>query len=497
MGKLKFAPCVFGIAAAVVFGTNPIGVQAAPITTTKYDVSFGDLDIQGKIIYTATEEVASPFYKKGISTAEDCVMIRKEPSVDSEAVGKLYFGAGFEILDEADGWIHIQSGNCEGYVSADYVVTGKAAEEVAKNTETVNSYAKIIADSVEIKAAASDDAEVIATAGSEEILEVIAVIPESDWTKVNKDGVEGYVKNQAVEVGVDYTSAITMEEEAQREAELQRALEEERLAAEAAAQQTETPAEETETPVEQTEAPVEETEAPAEQTEAPVEETEAPAEQTEAPAEEVPVENNVYVEDTWETVWATEGVNVRAYADSSSDRVGSLSQGESITRTGICDNGWSRVDYNGATAYIHSDYLTTSEPVAETPSYNEENTNTSSLGQQIVDFARQFIGGPYVWGGTSLTNGADCSGFVQSVYANFGYSLPRTCTPQLNYGYSVSFDELQPGDLIGYAYGGEIGHIAIYTGNGNIVHASDYSTGIIETSMYYGGTPCRATRIVN
>lgn len=497
MGKLKFAPCVFGIAAAVVFGTNPIGVQAAPITTTKYDVSFGDLDIQGKIIYTATEEVASPFYKKGISTAEDCVMIRKEPSVDSEAVGKLYFGAGFEILDEADGWIHIQSGNCEGYVSADYVVTGKAAEEVAKNTETVNSYAKIIADSVEIKAAASDDAEVIATAGSEEILEVIAVIPESDWTKVNKDGVEGYVKNQAVEVGVDYTSAITMEEEAQREAELQRALEEERLAAEAAAQQTETPAEETEAPVEQTEAPVEETEAPAEQTEAPVEETEAPAEQTEAPAEEVPVENNVYVEDAWETVWATEGVNVRAYADSSSDRVGSLSQGESITRTGICDNGWSRVDYNGATAYIHSDYLTTSEPVAETPSYNEENTNTSSLGQQIVDFARQFIGGPYVWGGTSLTNGADCSGFVQSVYANFGYSLPRTCTPQLNYGYSVSFDELQPGDLIGYAYGGEIGHIAIYTGNGNIVHASDYSTGIIETSMYYGGTPCRATRIVN
>lgn len=497
MGKLKFAPCVFGIAAAVVFGTNPIGVQAAPITTTKYDVSFGDLDIQGKIIYTATEEVASPFYKKGISTAEDCVMIRKEPSVDSEAVGKLYFGAGFEILDEADGWIHIQSGNCEGYVSADYVVTGKAAEEVAKNTETVNSYAKIIADSVEIKAAASDDAEVIATAGSEEILEVIAVIPDSDWTKVNKDGVEGYVKNQAVEVGVDYTSAITMEEEAQREAELQRALEEERLAAEAAAQQTETPAEETEAPVEQTEAPVEETEAPAEQTEAPVEETEAPAEQTEAPAEEVPVENNVYVEDTWETVWATEGVNVRAYADSSSDRVGSLSQGESVTRTGICDNGWSRVDYNGATAYIHSDYLTTSEPVAETPSYNEENTNTSSLGQQIVDFARQFIGGPYVWGGTSLTNGADCSGFVQSVYANFGYSLPRTCTPQLNYGYSVSFDELQPGDLIGYAYGGEIGHIAIYTGNGNIVHASDYSTGIIETSMYYGGTPCRATRIVN
>ena len=498
MGKLKFAPCVFGIAAAVVFGTNPIGVQAAPVTTTKYDVSFGDLDIQGKIIYTATEEVASPFYKKGISTAEDCVMIRKEPSADSEAVGKLYFGAGFEVLSDEGEWIHIQSGSCEGYVSADYVVTGKAAEEVAKNTDAVNSYAKIVADGVEIKAEANDDAEVIATAGNEEILEVVAVIPESDWTKVNKDGVEGYVKNQVVEVGVDYTSAVSMEEEAQREAELQRALEEEaRLAAEAQVAETENSVEQPEAPAEQPEAPAEQTEAPAEQPEAPAEQPEAPAEETEAP-----VENNVYVEDTWETVWATEGVNVRSYADSSADRIGSLGQGESVTRTGICDNGWSRVDYNGTTAYVHSDYLTTTEPVAETPSNNEETPsyneeNTSSTGQQIVDFARQFIGNPYVWGGTSLTNGADCSGFVQSVYANFGYSLPRTCTPQLNYGYSVSFDELQPGDLIGYAYGGEIGHIAIYAGNGNIVHASDYSTGIIETSMYYGGTPCRATRIVN
>ena len=475
MGKLKFAPCVFGIAAAVVFGTNPIGVQAAPVTTTKYDVSFGDLDIQGKIIYTATEEVASPFYKKGISTAEDCVMIRKEPSTDSEAVGKLYFGAGFEILDETDGWIHIQSGNCEGYVSADYVVTGKDAEEVAKNTETVSSYAKIVADGVEIKAEASDDAEVIATAGSEEILEVVAVIPESDWTKVNKDGVEGFVKNQAVEVGVDYTSAISMEEEAQREAELQRALEEERLAAEAAAEQTE---------------------APAEETEAPVEETEAPAEETEAPEEQAGSESTLYIEDVSETVWTTDAVNVRANADSSSSRVGGLGKGASITRTGICDNGWSRVDYDGTTAYIHSDYLTTTEPVKEEPTYNNS-SSSSGQGQEIVDYARQFLGNPYVYGGTSLTNGTDCSGFVQSVYAHFGYSLPRTCTTQSVCGRGVSVDELQPGDLVIYSVYGEIEHIAIYSGNGNTIHASNWDTGIIETSLSYSGDIYCCRRIVD
>ena len=100
MGKFKFAPCAFGLAAAVVFSANPVGVHAAPVTTTKMEVSYGDLDIQGKIIYTATEEVASPFYKKGISTAEDCVMIRKEPNAESEAVGKLYSGAGFEVVED-------------------------------------------------------------------------------------------------------------------------------------------------------------------------------------------------------------------------------------------------------------------------------------------------------------------------------------------------------------------------------------------------------------
>ncbi|NCC01537.1 MAG: hypothetical protein EOM34_12825 [Clostridia bacterium] len=493
MGKNKFAPYAFGLAAAVVFGTNPLGVQAAPVTTTNIEVSFGDLDIQGKIIYTATEEVASPFYKKGISTAEDCVMIRREPNADSEAVGKLYNGAGFEVIEDGTNaeWLHIQSGACEGYVAAQYVVTGKAAEETAKNTDTVNSYAKVVTGDVEIKAAASDDAEVIATAGAEEVLDVVEVLPEADWTKVNKDGVEGFVKNHAVEVGVAYNSAVTMEEEAQKQAELESA-----VVAESAAQETEASVEQTEAPVQETEAPAGQTEAPVEQTEAPAQETEAPVEQTEAPAEE---NYSLYIEDTYETVWTTDAVNVRANADSGSERVGSLGQGESVTRTGIVENGWSRVDYNGTSAYIHSDYLTTSEPAQEEPSYNEGNSGDSysSTGQQIVDYARNFLGNPYVWGGTSLTNGADCSGFVQSIYSNFGYSLPRTCTPQLNYGYSVSLDELQPGDLLGYSYGGEIGHIAIYSGNGNIIHASDYSTGIIETSMYYGGTPSRATRIVN
>ena len=89
-------------------------------------------------------------------------------------------------------------------------------------------------------------------------------------------------------------------------------------------------------------------------------------------------------------------------------------------------------------------------------------------GQAVADFALQFVGNPYVWGGTSLTNGADCSGFVQSVYANFGYSLSRTSESQMYEGRSVSYSEAQPGDLICYG-----SHVAIYIGNGQIVQASN------------------------
>lgn len=97
----------------------------------------------------------------------------------------------------------------------------------------------------------------------------------------------------------------------------------------------------------------------------------------------------------------------------------------------------------------------------------------SGSGSSVVDFALQYVGNPYVWGGTSLTNGADCSGFVQSVYSNFGVSLPRTSYEQQNAGYEVSYADAQPGDLICYG-----GHVAIYMGDGQIVHASNSRDGI-------------------
>lgn len=119
------------------------------------------------------------------------------------------------------------------------------------------------------------------------------------------------------------------------------------------------------------------------------------------------------------------------------------------------------------------------ESEEESDGSQEESSSSSGSsysggsGSSIVDYATQFVGNPYVWGGTSLTNGADCSGFVQSVYSNFGVSLPRTSYEQQNAGREVSYSEAQPGDLICYG-----GHVAIYMGNGKIVHASNSRDGI-------------------
>lgn len=142
---------------------------------------------------------------------------------------------------------------------------------------------------------------------------------------------------------------------------------------------------------------------------------------------------------------------------------------------GSGDDG-SYEDGNGEESYENGE----NEESEKESDRSQEGSGSSSgssysggYGSSVVDYATQFVGNPYVWGGTSLTNGADCSGFVQSVYSNFGVSLPRTSYEQQNAGREVSYSEAQPGDLICYG-----GHVAIYMGDGKIVHASNSRDGI-------------------
>ena len=119
------------------------------------------------------------------------------------------------------------------------------------------------------------------------------------------------------------------------------------------------------------------------------------------------------------------------------------------------------------------------------------NAAGSSKRTQIANYATQFLGNPYVWGGTSLTSGADCSGFVQSVYRHFGVSIPRTSAEQAGFGREIAYEDMEPGDLVYYP-----GHVAMYIGNGQIVHASTERTGIKISNATYR-TPVKVVRVLD
>lgn len=163
--------------------------------------------------------------------------------------------------------------------------------------------------------------------------------------------------------------------------------------------------------------------------------------------------------------------------------------GEQYQMAGNPVNGWYPVMVRNTKGWICGDYVTESIGVSyeDTQEYgNSVETAGATVqgipvtGQAVIDFACQFIGNPYVWGGTSLTQGADCSGFVQSVYAHFGINLPRTTYDMVNSGYGISYEEAEPGDLILYD-----GHVGLYMGDGTIVNAMNEEDGIGICSATY------------
>lgn len=180
-------------------------------------------------------------------------------------------------------------------------------------------------------------------------------------------------------------------------------------------------------------------------------------------------------------------LNIRSGAGTEFDKVGSLSTGRVVEVLGA-ENGWYKIE----AGYICGDY------VVET---DKAQAQSSGLAQQVVDYALQFVGYPYVYGGSS-PRGFDCSGFTSYVYKHFGYNINRTASAQLNNGVAVSRSELQPGDLVMFRKNTSkpASHVGLYIGNGQFVHACTSRVGVIVSSLssnYYSTGFIGGRRIIN
>lgn len=196
-------------------------------------------------------------------------------------------------------------------------------------------------------------------------------------------------------------------------------------------------------------------------------------------------------------VATADGLNIREFPSTDAEVITQVASGEMLDIVEIQNDGWIKVYLDDEEVYVSSDYVEVKSDLNTAITMTElmYGQGVSDVRVDLCQYAKQFLGNPYVWGGTSLTNGADCSGFVLSVFAKYGVSLPHSSRAQANMGTSINSSELAPGDLVFYAKGGTINHVAIYIGGGQVIHASSPKTGI-KISNYNYRTPYKMVRIL-
>lgn len=230
----------------------------------------------------------------------------------------------------------------------------------------------------------------------------------------------------------------------------------------------------------------------------------------EQPTEQTEEEKTVVAETPKKavTLYSNTTLNVRSGAGTSYSRLGSLYYGQKVTGNDLGE--WIEFNFNGQTGYVSKDYLVTEKPQApvidskpEAPSKEEKNTNTvpssnSSDVETVVQSALAQVGKRYVWAASNPNVGFDCSGLVYYAFKQVGVTLNRIAADQYYNGTPVSRNQLQRGDLVFFSSGGYIGHVGLYIGNGQFVHASDYSTGVIISNLsgYYSNTYAGAVRVL-
>ena len=193
----------------------------------------------------------------------------------------------------------------------------------------------------------------------------------------------------------------------------------------------------------------------------------------------------------------TDNLNVRTEPNTDASVITTVENGQELEFVEMLD-GWVKIAIDSDEGYVSADYVEVKDvlPRALTMTEARYGVGVSDVRVDLVEYALEFVGNPYVWGGTSLTKGADCSGFVLSVFKKYGYDLPHHSGSQANSGTKIKESELLPGDLVFYSNGSRINHVAIYMGGGQVVHASSPKTGI-RVSNYKYRKPVKYVRILN
>lgn len=188
----------------------------------------------------------------------------------------------------------------------------------------------------------------------------------------------------------------------------------------------------------------------------------------------------------------TQTLKVREEPNTDSIVITLIPEEEELEVIEIMENGWIKFLLDDEEAYVSGDFVDVEERLEKAVTLTElkYGEGVSDVRVDLVQYAKTFIGNPYVWGGTSLTNGADCSGFTLSIYKKYGVSLPHHAASQAKMGKAVTLAEAQPGDLVFYSKNGSINHVAIYIGGGQVVHASSPKTGIKISSVSYRSISC-------
>ena len=496
----------------------------------------------------AAETDTSMTGELAFAQCEEYINIRQEPDENSEVVAKIYNDNAATIISKTGDWYQITSGNAFGYVKADYLVTGDEASAIAEKVQY--HIARIHPEELYIRSEKSEESTAVGSVHQADEVDAVSY-DNGAWIQiVADDGTEGYInayyadyltcypvaetleeeqdrlRNQAdtsetgegsgqgaiygVEKAAEYTEPVSYDSESSSDTSSVAAgsgndgytesgdsydssyseentdtstadgsqdystdtsgdeswdnstaetdgnySEPDNSYIEPEAPETDASYSEPETGAPETDAPYSEPETGAPETDAPYTEPETSAPETDAPYSEpetsAPETDAPYMEPE--------------------------------TSAPETDAPYTEPETSAPE---------TEAPETEAPA-TEDTSSSSDLGQQIASYAVQFVGNPYVYGGTSLTNGADCSGFVQSVFANFGIGLSRTAASQASGGTSVSFDSLQAGDLLFYSSSGSVDHVALYIGGGQIVHAANSASGIIISNAYYS-TPVAARR---